>query len=125
MIRRAEHEDAPELARLLDADRVGTAVFWPELPDRLFTPAGQRERIEGALAGTIALSNLARGAFQSANVGCWVSSLHRGHGLATRAVRETAELAFGELGVPPARGGDPRREPRLAARAREERLHAT
>ncbi|MFO7571525.1 MAG: GNAT family protein [Gaiellaceae bacterium] len=54
---------------------------------------------EGVLAGTIALSNLARGAFQSANVGCWVSSLHRGHGLATRAVRETAELAFGELGL--------------------------
>lgn len=110
MIRLSEPEDATELARLLTADREETAAFWPELPDRFFTPQGQLERIadrehlyaildEGVLAGTIALSNLARGAFQSANVGYWVSSAHRRRGLATRSVREVAELAFGELGL--------------------------
>ena len=110
MIRLSEPDDATELARLLAADREDTAALWPQLPDRFFTPQGQLERIadrehlyaildEGALAGTIALSNLSRGAFQSAIVGYWVSSAHRGRGLGTRAVRDVADLAFGELGL--------------------------
>jgi ribosomal-protein-alanine N-acetyltransferase len=50
-----------------------------------------------ALAGSIALSNLARGPFQSANVGFWVDEARRGRGLATRAVAAIVALAFGDL----------------------------
>jgi ribosomal-protein-alanine N-acetyltransferase len=53
----------------------------------------------GAIAGTIALSNIVRGPFDSANVGYWVASASQGRGLATRAVAEILRFAFDELGL--------------------------
>jgi ribosomal-protein-alanine N-acetyltransferase len=40
-----------------------------------------------------------RGAFQSCSLGYWVSADANGRGLATRAVREIAGIAFGGLGL--------------------------
>ncbi len=51
----------------------------------------------GELAGRINLNNIVRGAFQSGSLGYWVSAAENGRGLATAAVREMVQLAFGEL----------------------------
>jgi [ribosomal protein S5]-alanine N-acetyltransferase len=51
----------------------------------------------GEVAGRINLNNIVRGAFQSGSLGYWVSSAQNGRGLATAAVREMVQLAFGEL----------------------------
>jgi ribosomal-protein-alanine N-acetyltransferase len=110
VIRPLTVDDAPELARILAANRRALAPFQPELPDDFWTVAGQRERIRladclyaildaEALAGTIGLSNLARGPFQSATVGYWVDDAKRGRGVATEAVCAMADLAFGKLGL--------------------------
>ena len=103
-------DDAEELVRLLSANRVFLAPSSPEQPEGFFTVEAQRERLgaaehlfgivdEGALAGTIALSNLVRGAFQSANLGYWVAEARNGRGLASSGVGAMVELAFGELGL--------------------------
>lgn len=108
MIRRLRRDDAEELAALLRANRDFLAPFDPVRDERFFTPEGQVERIaqhgnlyaildDGAIAGTIALSNVWLGAFRSANVGYFVDEARNGRGLATAAVGELADLAFGEL----------------------------
>ena len=110
MIRRLVPDDAEELARLLSTNRSFLAPYEPERPEGFFTVSAQRERLEaaehlfgildeGTLAGTIALLNLVRGAFQSANLGYWVAEDRNGRGLATRGVGAMVELAFGELGL--------------------------
>jgi len=102
--------DAEELTALLVANREATAGYSPDLPDSFFTCDGQRTRIEStdhlyailddaSLAGTIALSNLARGPFQSASVGYWVDAGRQGRGLATEALSALVELAFATLGL--------------------------
>jgi ribosomal-protein-alanine N-acetyltransferase len=69
---------------------------------------GQRARIgehsyailDGdAIAGTISLSNVVRGAFQNANVGYWVDRARNGRGLATRALAAMVDEAFGDLAL--------------------------
>ena len=110
MIRRLVPDDAEELARLLSANRAFLAPYSPERPDEFLTVDVQRERLvaaehlfgiidEGTLAGTIALSNVVRDAFQSASLGYWIDSERNGRGLATRGVAAMVELAFGELGL--------------------------
>jgi ribosomal-protein-alanine N-acetyltransferase len=108
VIRLLAPADAEELAALFLANREFLAPSNPDQPDSFFTAEGQRDRIrlaehrygivdEGRLAGTISLSNLVRGSFQSATVGYWVAESRQGRGLATRAVAAIAELAFREL----------------------------
>jgi ribosomal-protein-alanine N-acetyltransferase len=110
VIRRLVPDDAEELARLLAANRTFLAPFEPEHAEDFFSSDGQRARIERAehlyaildgdvLAGMTSLSNVVRGAFQSANVGYWVDEARNGRGLATRAVAELVDLAFTELGL--------------------------
>jgi ribosomal-protein-alanine N-acetyltransferase len=110
VIRRLTPADADELARLLTANREFLAPFDPVRSERFFTAVGQAERIaehanlfaildDDAIAGTIALSNVAHGAFRSANVGYWVDRERNGRGLASAAVGAVADLAFGELGL--------------------------
>jgi [ribosomal protein S5]-alanine N-acetyltransferase len=69
---------------------------------------GQRARIgehsyaildSDAIAGTISLSNVVRGAFQNANVGYWVDRARNGRGLATRALAAMVDEAFGDLAL--------------------------
>lgn len=49
------------------------------------------------LVGTITLSNVVRGAWQSATVGYFVDEQRNGSGFATEAIRLLAELAFTRL----------------------------
>jgi [ribosomal protein S5]-alanine N-acetyltransferase len=104
-------EDAAELAGLLIENREFLAPFEPARDERFFTVEGQRERIEsdegkafaildaGRIAGTVAISNVVHGPFQSANLGYWVAERLNGRGLATAAVGEVVEVAFGPLGL--------------------------
>jgi ribosomal-protein-alanine N-acetyltransferase len=110
-VRPLTSEDAGELAALLVENREFLAPFEPDRDERFFTLEGQRERIESGeqrafaildgdrIAGTVALSNIVRGPFQSANLGYWVTRDANGRGLATKAVGEVIEIAFGELGL--------------------------
>lgn len=114
MIRPLRPEDAKELAALYRANRHFLAPFEPERPADFFTVDGQRDRLaqqiaegthpfaildEGALAGTINLFNVVRGALESGTIGYWVDGARNGRGLATTAVGEVLAFAFGELGL--------------------------
>jgi ribosomal-protein-alanine N-acetyltransferase len=110
-IRPLAERDALALLRLRLDNRAFLAPFDPVRPESFFTletqttiarnPHGLRFAIlDGrALAGTITLSNVSLGPFLSANVGYWVSADRNGRGLASRAVGELSEHAFGELGL--------------------------
>ena len=84
---------ARPLGRLLH-DR-GTAGANPGASEHLYGIVD----VDGELAGIVSLLNLVRGPFRSANVGYWVDDGRRGRGLATGAVQDVAERAFGELGL--------------------------
>lgn len=53
---------------------------------------------ERQVVGRVNLSNIARGAFQNANLGYWVDGRHTGRGLATAAVRAAVQRAT-DLGL--------------------------
>ena len=110
--------DAPVLAGLLQANREFLAPWEPLRGEDYFTSGGQRAAIEDALArhaagtalpcvitsgarvaGRITLSGIVRGPFLSCSVGYWVAQPDGGRGLATAAVREIIEIAFGGLGL--------------------------
>ena len=113
MIRLLTRDDAEELAALYVANREFLTPFEPERDDDFFTAAGQRKRIEasgedlwrwaivedGRIAGMISVADVIRGALQLANVGYWVARTHNGRGLATAAVADVVEFAFGEAGL--------------------------
>ena len=111
MIRPLTADDAEELTALLAENRAFLAPFEPDRDERFYTVEGQRDRLEGddkhafaildggRIAGTIALSNVVRAYHKSANLGYWVAERLNGRGLATRAVGELIEVAFGELGL--------------------------
>jgi ribosomal-protein-alanine N-acetyltransferase len=111
MIRPLRPEDAAELAALLVENRAFLAPFEPLREEEFFTVAGQRERIEAVgsaafailwdeqIAGTLTISNIVYGPFRSANLGYWVAERLNGRGLATKAVGEVVEMAFGRLGL--------------------------
>ena len=110
-------DDAPALAKLLQANRDFLAPWDPVHGDDFFTEAGQLAEVRGSLsqyrqgtrlprvivgesgavAGRINLNNIVRGAFQSGSLGYWVSAAENGRGLATAAVREVVQLAFRDL----------------------------
>ncbi|KIH96437.1 hypothetical protein LP52_24885 [Streptomonospora alba] len=112
-------EDAPELAELLRRNRTFLAPWEPERDDAYFTAATQRVLLERALAehagdrmlplavlddadriaGRITVNDIVRGAFLSAAIGYWVAESHNGRGLATKAVAETLQTAFTDLGL--------------------------
>lgn len=111
-------EDAPVLAELYRTGEEFLAPWMPVRSPTYLTTRGQRRSIEealalheqgtlvphvimdgGAVVGRVTLSNITRAAFQSCNVGYWVSEAHNGKGLATAAVREMMGVAFHELGL--------------------------
>ena len=83
----------------------------PARDDGFFTVDGQREVIENErtlrfailfgdrIAGTVILWNIVHGPFQSATLGYWIAERLSDRGLATKAVGEVVEMAFGELGL--------------------------
>jgi ribosomal-protein-alanine N-acetyltransferase len=110
--------DARQLAQLYTQNREFLAPLEPLRPDVFYTFEGQRRHIAqltdrrtagtaypflimlgGKPVGAINLSNVVRGAFQSANVGYWVAQEHNGHGVATRALGLVCERAFTEIGL--------------------------
>jgi [ribosomal protein S5]-alanine N-acetyltransferase len=115
-IRPAGRSDTAEVAALLAAQRAHLAPWDPRREPGFFTRAGQRARLsaverdraagnafrflileDGELAGEVALTNVVRRSFQSANLGYWVAGERCGRGVATAAVSAICELAFGEL----------------------------
>jgi ribosomal-protein-alanine N-acetyltransferase len=114
VIRPLVPDDAEELAALYAANRAFLAPYDPVRADAFYTPEGQRERIakqgdggdrrfailDGeAIAGTISLANIVRGAFRSATTGYWIDRARNGRGLATGAVGELVRVAFEEVGL--------------------------
>ena len=118
MIRPFTPDDAGEMATLSRANREFLAPFEPDRPEAYYTEQGQRERIEealewaatdrgwrfavvddGVIVGTIGLTDVIRGPVQLANVGYWIDRQHNGRGLASQAVSEIVEFAFGDAGL--------------------------
>ncbi|MFT4282329.1 GNAT family N-acetyltransferase [Microbacterium sp.] len=90
----------------------------PTRDETFFTEEGQRAEIERGLAderagggvplvlldadrviGRVTLSGIARGAFQSANLGYWIDAEYAGRGLMTAAVKATVALAATAIGL--------------------------
>lgn len=110
-IRPLTQADAEALLTLRIANRAFMSPFDPVRPATYFTLEKQAEIarnehglafaiVDGdQLAGTITLSNVSFGAFCSANVGYWIDERRNGRGLASRAVAEMVDYAFGPLGL--------------------------
>ena len=112
-------DDAPVIAGLVAASREFLSPWEPARDDSYFSADGQRAVIQAALAkhaagamlphvilnesgevaGRINLNDIVHGAFENGNLGYWVSAAEGGRGLATAAVSETIEVAFGQLGL--------------------------
>jgi [ribosomal protein S5]-alanine N-acetyltransferase len=113
VIRPLTPADAEELAALYRANRDYLAPFEPTRGDEFFTAADQRRRLaernadryrfaivdDGAIAGTMNVNDILRGALQMGNIGYWVDRERTGRGLATAALAEVIDFAFGELGL--------------------------
>jgi [ribosomal protein S5]-alanine N-acetyltransferase len=110
--------DSDVLADRYLADREFLRAWDAERPDAFFTPAGQRAAIQavldeygqgrrwpgviehdGELAGKVSLNNILRGPLRSCFIGYWVARPLSGRGIATKAVRQTLDIAFHELGL--------------------------
>jgi [ribosomal protein S5]-alanine N-acetyltransferase len=106
------------MAQLYAANREFLAPLEPLRPEAFYTFEGQRRHIaqltdrrtvgtaypfviavRGLPVGAINLSNVVRGAFQSANVGYWVAREHNGRGVATRALALVCRRAFEDIGL--------------------------
>lgn len=112
-----ELADAPELAALHRENREFLAPWQPLRPDSYATEAGQRAAVaaalaqrvsgsavpfvvldgSGAIVGGVTLASVIRGAFQSCSVGYWLAEHAQGRGLATAALRDAVDVAFGDL----------------------------
>lgn len=111
-----ERHHAAALAEVYRANRDFLAPYQPQADDSFFTSTAQLEGIaatrrraradetysyaielDGELAGTLTISDIVRGSFQSAHLGYWVSRPLNGRGVATAAVAHAVEIAFSEL----------------------------
>lgn len=112
-------DDVAALTRLLVRNREFLAPWDAKRGEDFFTEEGQSRVVaeavaaheagtmlplaildaDGALAGRLNLNGITRGAFQSTAMGYWVAEDRNGQGLATKAVAEAVDVAFGELGL--------------------------
>jgi ribosomal-protein-alanine N-acetyltransferase len=113
VIRLLTLDDADELAALYAENREFLMPFEPDRDDEFFTVAHQRRRIaaigddlwrwaivdRGRIAGMISVADVIRGGLQMGNVGYWVARAQNGRGLASAAVGDVIEFAFGEAGL--------------------------
>lgn len=110
-------DDAPVLADLLRSNREYLRRWQPRRSDAYFSEDAQRtalavslERYDagntvplvilddgGAVVGALTIASIIRGFFQSCSIGYWLAESAQGRGLATQAVRDATELAFGDL----------------------------
>lgn len=118
-IRLVTLDDVPDLVELFRENRDFLAPWEPDRESDFFSVEGQRAVVEEALerheqgltyphvilddsghiAGRINLGNVVLGPFQSCGVGYWVSQQANGRGLATAALNDIKQLAFGDLGL--------------------------
>lgn len=117
-LREVTQADAAEMTQMMVRNRADVERVGPANADGFFTQAGMSRRIDevmdecardtrrhwtirvdGVLAGDIAVSHIQRGALQNANVGYMVDAAFRGQGVATEAVRLASARAFSELGL--------------------------
>jgi ribosomal-protein-alanine N-acetyltransferase len=112
VIRRLTAADAEELTALRVRNRVTISEYEPDWddPEAFYTVDGVRawimdgnERfailVGDAIAGMISVTGIVYGALCNANLGYFVDSERTGRGLATAAIAETVDCAFGELGL--------------------------
>ncbi len=64
----------------------------------------------GEIAGVFTISQIVRGAFQSAYLGYYAHARHAGQGLMREALEQVLDHAFGPLGAAPDRGEHPARQ---------------
>jgi ribosomal-protein-alanine N-acetyltransferase len=115
-LRVVQMADAEALAALVRENREYLRPWEPERDESYFTVDGQRDNlhdlveayavgemwpgvilVDGEAAGRITLNNVLRGPLQSCFVGYWVARAHAGHGVATEALRQVLDIAFGAL----------------------------
>ncbi|WP_141582698.1 GNAT family N-acetyltransferase [Actinomadura sp. WMMA1423] len=108
--------DAEPLAALYRENRDYLRPWEPERGEAYFSVGGQRDNLRelveahaagemwpavvlvgGEIAGRVTLNNILRGPLQSCFVGYWVARAHTGRGVATEAVRQALDVAFGDL----------------------------
>jgi [ribosomal protein S5]-alanine N-acetyltransferase len=112
VLRQATAADAQTILELRLANRVRIAPYEPDSPDpeERYTLDGVERWIAagpgrfvivdgGEVAGAVGLFNPTGPPLQSAILGYWVDEAHAGRGLATRAVAEALEIAFGEMAL--------------------------
>jgi ribosomal-protein-alanine N-acetyltransferase len=111
IIRPATESDAPRLHELYVANRAWLEPFQPDGDDaeRRYRIDYHREWVkrpgrylildDGEVVGGLSLVTTPDDAIRSAMLGYWVAEDRGGRGLATRAVRDALELAFGKLGL--------------------------
>ena len=112
LIRPVERADALALLELRLANRDYFQRWEPDFddPDRWYTLESivtwitdEQHRFvildEGAIAGMVAVTGVARGAFESAMISYFVDSARAGRGLASAAVADAMRFAFGELAL--------------------------
>lgn len=112
-LRELRSEDAPALLAAYQRNREYLAPWEPVRSEAFYGLEGQRhavrqqlqDRHEGRgatwvvvhgddVVGRVQLSNIARGVFQSCNLGYWVDVAHTGRGLATAAVEQACASAL-------------------------------
>ena len=120
-IRPTELADAAAQGRLRAANRHHTEPWDPIRDTSFYSESGQRLELDldrrawasgtayafavldldtgERLVGRVALSNVVRGPWQSANLGYWISADAGGRGHATRAVRLVVRFAFEHAGL--------------------------
>ncbi|XRQ12471.1 GNAT family N-acetyltransferase [Actinomadura welshii] len=115
-VRVVQMADAERLAELYAENREYLRPWEPERDDSYFTVDGQRANLrdlieayateemwpgvilaDGEVAGRITLNNVLRGPLQSCFVGYWVARAHAGRGVASEALRQALDVAFGGL----------------------------
>jgi ribosomal-protein-alanine N-acetyltransferase len=115
--RLASIDDAEALEAQVRANREFLEPWEPLRDESYYTLTAQREQLSRALdsyavgsmmplvivddddqlIGRLNINSIIRGAFQSASLGYWVAQSQNGRGVATRAVAEAVEIAFGQL----------------------------
>jgi len=118
MLRPFALTDAALLQDIHTVNREAFAPFMPIRDEQFFTVDTQRQQIEqdivhwqadqgyafavvyyGQLMGRVALSNVSRGAWQSATLGYWIDGRFQRLGIATRAVQGCLVAAFNHLSL--------------------------